>query len=97
MLPISPVALAPQIAQAYATPPVAASGPDFASMIGGAAQSAINTLHQAEQVTTSGIAGKSDTQEVVQALSNAELTMQAVVAVRDKVLSAYNDIMHMSI
>jgi flagellar hook-basal body complex protein FliE len=34
---------------------------------------------------------------VVQALSNAEVTMQAVVAVRDKVLGAYNDIMHMSV
>jgi flagellar hook-basal body complex protein FliE len=36
-------------------------------------------------------------QDVVQALSNAEVTMQAVVEVRDKVVAAYNDIMHMSV
>ena len=38
-----------------------------------------------------------DVQQVVQALSDAELTMQTVVAVRDKVLGAYNDIMKMTI
>ena len=31
------------------------------------------------------------------ALGDAEVTMQSVVAVRDKILGAYNDIMHMSI
>ena len=36
-------------------------------------------------------------QDVVQALGDAEVTMQTVVAVRDKILGAYNDIMKMSI
>ncbi len=31
------------------------------------------------------------------ALGDAEVTMQTVVAVRDKILGAYNDIMKMSI
>jgi flagellar hook-basal body complex protein FliE len=66
-------------------------------MIGHAAQSAVQTMRQAEQVTASGIAGKADTQAVVQALSNAEVTMQTVVAVRDKILAAYNDVIHMNI
>jgi flagellar hook-basal body complex protein FliE len=33
----------------------------------------------------------------VTALGDAEVTMQTVVAVRDKILGAYNDIMKMSI
>jgi flagellar hook-basal body complex protein FliE len=70
---------------------------DFAGMVGDAAKSALQTMRQSEQVTTQGVAGKADVQQVVQALSNAEVTMQAVVAVRDKVLGAYNDIMHMSV
>jgi flagellar hook-basal body complex protein FliE len=74
-----------------------ASSTDFAGMVGDAAKSALQTMRQSEQVTAQGVAGKADVQQVVQALSNAEVTMQAVVAVRDKVLGAYNDIMHMSV
>ena len=77
--------------------PSAVGAPDFASMIGQAAQNAIHTVREAEQVTAAGVAGKADTQAVVQALTNAELTMQTVVAVRDKILSAYNDVIHMNI
>ena len=98
MTPISPIGLAKQVTEAYRASETGAVGaPDFASMIGSAARSAIHTVRQAEQVTASGIAGKADTQAVVQALTNAELTMQTVVAVRDKILSAYNDIIHMNI
>jgi flagellar hook-basal body complex protein FliE len=98
MTTIGPIGLARQVTEAYrtsASSPV--GGPDFASMIGQAAQSAVQTMHQAEQVTASGIAGKADTQAVVQALTNAEITMQTVVAVRDKILTAYNDVIHMNI
>jgi flagellar hook-basal body complex protein FliE len=90
-----------QVARAYATGTANAStdsqASDFAGMVGDAAQSAMQTMRKAEQVTAKGVAGKADVQQVVQALSNAEVTMQAVVAVRDKVLGAYNDIMHMSV
>ena len=95
---IPPIGMAKQVAEAYR--PSAAGGvvgPDFASMIGDAAHTAIQTMRHAEQVTASGVAGKADTQAVVQALSNAEITMQTVVAVRDKVLAAYNDVIHMNI
>ncbi|HEX2943261.1 MAG TPA: flagellar hook-basal body complex protein FliE [Rhodopila sp.] len=70
---------------------------DFSSLVGNAARSALQSLHQAEKTTAAGVAGKTDVQSVVEALSNAEVTMQSVVAVRDKVLGAYNDIMHMSV
>ncbi len=98
MTMIAPIGLARQVTEAYsASQTGAASAPDFASMIGQAAESAMQTMRQAEQVTASGIAGKADTQAVVQALTNAEVTMQTVVAVRDKILSAYNDVIHMNI
>jgi flagellar hook-basal body complex protein FliE len=98
MTMITPIGLVKQAAEAYRPSETGAVGaPDFASMIGHAAQSAIQTMRQAEQVTASGIAGKTDTQAVVQALSNAEVTMQTVVAVRDKILAAYNDVIHMNI
>src|ERR1700752_482131 len=78
----------------------AATGPTattFSDMVGDAAENAMQTMQQAEQVTAAGVAGQTDVQSGVEALSNAEVTMQTVVAVRDKVLGAYNDIMHMSV
>jgi len=95
---IPPIGLAQPIGQTLGSTTLGkAAAPDWASAIGQAAHSAVQSLHQAEQVTDAGMVGKADTQAVVQALSNAELTMQTVVAVRDKVLSAYNDIIHMNI
>ena len=54
-------------------------------------------MRQSEQTTVNAVAGKADVQDVVTALGDAEVTMQTVVAVRDKILGAYNDIMKMSI
>ena len=44
-----------------------------------------------------GAAGKADLGQVVTAVSNAEVTLQAAVAVRDKVIQAYMDIIRMPI
>lgn len=95
MTPISAVVPLSQLTEAYA--PAKAGGTDFGNMVGDAAHSALQTLRGAEQTTANGVAGNTDVQSVVQALSNAEVTMQAVVAVRDKIVGAYNDIMHMSV
>jgi len=103
MLPIAPLASASQVASAYggttasASIGSAAGATDFGGLVGNAAESAINTLRVSEQATAAGMTGQADVQQVVQALSDAELTMQTVVAVRDKVLGAYNDIMKMTI
>lgn len=70
---------------------------DFSDMVSQAASSVLAGLHRSEAVTASGVAGKTDVQSVVQAMSSAELTMQSVVAVRDKVVGAYSDIMRMSV
>lgn len=101
MTPIAAINSVQHIAEAYrtqATPGVgSASGPSFGELLGGAAQTALHNMRNAEAVTAQGVAGKADTQAVVHALTNAELTMQTVVAVRDKVLSAYSDVMRMAI
>lgn len=100
MVPITPISPASQIAAAYRSSTATAapaSDTDFGSMVSQAATSALQTVRNSEQVATAGVNGTADVQQVVQALSDAELTMQTVVAVRDKVLGAYNDIMKMTI
>lgn len=94
MTPIAAIAPAAQIASAYRANG-AADG--FDALVGQAASAALDTLRAAERTTADGLAGRADVQSVVQALSNAEVTLQTVVAVRDKVVGAYNDIMHMSV
>ncbi len=44
-----------------------------------------------------GIAGKTDPVNVVTAVAGTELALETMVSVRDKVISAYQDILRMSI
>ena len=76
-----------------------AGGPaeSFASLLRDAAESAHDTLKRSEQMSVDAIAGKADLNEVVAAVTNAEVTLQTVLAVRDKVIQAYQDIMRMPI
>ncbi|HVI49876.1 MAG TPA: flagellar hook-basal body complex protein FliE [Candidatus Sulfotelmatobacter sp.] len=73
-----------------------AVGSDFASLLKSGTEAAINSGKKSEELSKQAITGKADIPEVVAAVSNAELTLQTVVAVRDKVVSAYNDILKMS-
>lgn len=72
-------------------------GSDFASVLQGAAKDSVGALKQGESMSAAAIAGKADIREVVAAVNNAEMTLDTVVAVRDKVVAAYNEIMRMSI
>lgn len=63
------------------------------SMVGQTAQS----LRAAETESAKQVAGKGDLINVVTAIGAAEHALDTVVAVRDKVVSAYTEIMHMQI
>lgn len=52
---------------------------------------------QAEELSLKQITGEADLKDVVTAVANAEHTLETVVAVRDKVLSAYQEILKMPI
>lgn len=73
------------------------AGPSFGSMVKEAVQSAIETQKQSAAVSDAAVKGKADMTEVVLAVNNAETTLQSVVAVRDKVVAAYQEIMRMPI
>jgi flagellar hook-basal body complex protein FliE len=50
-----------------------------------------------EAAASQGAAGQGDVVQVVNAVTAAELTLETVVAIRDRVISAYQDIMKMPI
>lgn len=69
----------------------------FQSMVENAVREAENLSRQAEETTMSGLVGKADIQDVVLAVSNAEVALETVVAVRDTAIKAYKEIMQMTI
>jgi flagellar hook-basal body complex protein FliE len=73
------------------------TGPTFGSMVKEAVQGAIAAQKQSAQVSDAAVKGKADMTDVVLAVSNAETTLQSVIAVRDKVVAAYQEIMRMPI
>lgn len=69
----------------------------FADLLGDAVAGAIDAGRQGEKLSTEAIAGKADLQEVVIAVTNAEVTLQTALAIRDRVVQAYQDILRMPI
>ena len=94
-------ALPAQAANAYAR----AQNNDFAGIsstgFGGALQQAVSgaigTLHHADSQSIQALAGQGNITELVAAVQQAELTLQAASAIRDRVVQAYQDIMKMPI
>ncbi len=75
----------------------ASSGGDFAGLLQQSLSGAVETGRQAESQAMSSLAGGGDLSSVVTAVSRAELALQTTVAVRDRVLQAYQDIIKMPI
>ena len=57
----------------------------------------IGAVKNAEKLSAAGAAGKANLQDVILAVNNAEVMMQTVTALRDKVIGAYQDIIRMPI
>src|SRR6218665_1941912 len=70
--------------------PANVSGPgSFQDFLSGAVKDSINTIRQGEQASMAQVQGKANLVDVVSSVNAAELTLNTVVAVRDKVVSAY--------
>ena len=71
--------------------------PSFGDMLAKATDQAVAIQHKGEQMSAAAVVGKADLTDVVSAVTNAEVTLQTVMAVRDKVVNAYQEIMRMPI
>ncbi len=71
--------------------------PSFGDMLAKATDGAIAAQRKSEQASAAAVVGKADLNDVVAAVTNAEVTLQTVVALRDKVVNAYQEIMRMPI
>ncbi len=73
------------------------AGGGFGGMLQSALQGVVSQGHAAEQQSLAAISGQGNLLDVVTAVSKAELSLQTTVAVRDRVVQAYQDIMRMPI
>lgn len=77
--------------------PSAEGGNSFASMLEEAATEAVDTMRNAETTSLKAVQGEADLLEVVSSVNDAESTLRTVVAVRDKVVQSYQEILRMPI
>lgn len=73
------------------------AGIDFGGLVTEAVQNTGAALNNAEQMTAAAAVGDADLVDVVTAVSAAELSLETVVAVRDEVVRAYQEILKMPI
>jgi flagellar hook-basal body complex protein FliE len=72
-------------------------GDSFGSFLNVALKDAMATMRAGEEAAAQGATGKADIVQVVNAVTAAELTLESVVAIRDRVIGAYQDILKMPI
>jgi flagellar hook-basal body complex protein FliE len=75
----------------------AQGGGSFADALTRAAENTLDTMHAADRAAEAGIMGNASATEVVMAVARAELALQTTVAIRDRVVQAYQDVMRMPI
>ena len=77
--------------------PKPASGVDFASLLQGAVDTVAQKGKAAEAQAVAVAGGSADIVDGVTAVAESEAALETLVAVRDKVIAAYEDIMRMPI
>jgi flagellar hook-basal body complex protein FliE len=77
--------------------PPAGTQASFTDFLSDAIKDSVSTMKTGEQMATQQVAGQANIVDVVNAVNSAELTLDTVVAVRDKVVQAYQSIMNMPI
>jgi flagellar hook-basal body complex protein FliE len=79
------------------TGPAGVPATDFAQHLGRLVTDTSGALKSAEAASARQVAGKGDLIDVVTAIGAAETALDTMVAVRDRVIGAYSEIMRMQI
>ena len=73
------------------------AGSEFAKVLAENVQSLVDSGNMADQSAMDMVNGKGDVVDVVTAIAQTEIAIESVVAIRDRVISAYEEIMRMPI
>lgn len=91
--------LVSQAPKPHAAGQLAASGQgqDFAKLLAESVQGVVDAGKASDQMSLDLVNGKADIVDVVTAISQTEIAMETMVTIRDRVISAYEEIMRMPI
>ena len=78
-------------------PAAPADGASFEEALGQAIGSAVDTLKTGEAFAIQGVQGAATPMKVVESVMDAQRSLQSVLAIRDKIVSAYQEIARMAI
>jgi len=73
------------------------AGPSFADTIRDVVAQSVQAGRASEETTVKAASGQAELVDVITAVNAAELTLETVMAVRDQVIQAYQDIVRMPI
>ena len=73
------------------------AGASFSDFMNNLGTTFVDNLKDAEKKSTDGILGKASVREVVESVMTADQTLQTAMAFRDKVVSAYLEVIKMPI
>lgn len=85
------------IADVSKSAPSASPEASFAQVLADMASNTVGSVKAADNMAVQGIMGKADTREVVDAVMKAEQALQASIAIRDKIVTAYLETTRMAI
>ncbi|HEY1426774.1 MAG TPA: flagellar hook-basal body complex protein FliE [Caulobacteraceae bacterium] len=74
-----------------------AAGPDFGQLVNQAISQVVTDSKTAETQITANVQGKASLVDVVTALSSAQTSLNAMIAVRNQMIQSYQQIMNMAI
>lgn len=69
----------------------------FGDVLKNSVINSIQTLRAGEAASARAVSGEASLPEVIQAITASEVTLQTVVAVRDRLVGAYQEIMRMPV
>jgi flagellar hook-basal body complex protein FliE len=97
--PASAIAAYAKAATTKTSPTGGAEGglEDFGALLTEAMSEAVKTAKSSEAQIAAGAAGKGNLIDVVTAVTAAETTLETVIAVRDRVIAAYQEVMKMPV
>ncbi len=78
-------------------PPASAEAGGFGATLRRAVEDAVEVGRTADAASTQALLGQGSVSDVVLAVARAELALQTAVAVRDRVVATYQDVMRMPI
>ena len=72
-------------------------GVSFGDFLKQKARDSVDVMRTGESTSARAVSGDADLTDVVQAVNSAELTLQTIVTIRDRLVSAFQDIMRLPI